>query len=103
MRADGPLFVIQIENRRHRNYVHVRFVIGFERSDVPPVEGFLLVFIDEIVGVHTIVVDHLRQNVFAEVMARLRILGVLQQYRDQDIGVKQVHAHGCVNLGWIQV
>jgi hypothetical protein len=79
MGTDRLGLVIQIEDRRDRHHVHVGFVIGFERAHVAPVERFLLVLVDEIEGVDPVIVDHLRQDIFPEVVAGAIILGVFQQ------------------------
>src|ERR1035437_5455029 len=100
--ADRPLFVVQVEDGRNRDDVHVGFVVGFERAYVAPVARFFLVLIDEIVGKDTVVVDHLGQNILAEVMAGLRILSVLQQNWYEHIGVEQINAHRPCDFGRIQ-
>ena len=47
--ADRPLFVVQVEDRRHRHQVHVGFVKCLQCSYVAPVERFFLILIDEVV------------------------------------------------------
>src|ERR1700687_2002315 len=91
--ADRPLLVIEVEDGRDRDNVHVGFVVGLERANVAPVARSLLVFIDEIVGVDTIVVDHLGKNILAKVMAGLRVLGVLPQHGNEEVRIKQINAH----------
>ena len=93
--ADRPVGVVQVEHRRHRHDVHVGFVVGLQRPHVAPVERFLLVLVDEIVGVNAVLVDHLGQNVFAEVVAGIRIFRILQQHRNEHVGVEQINAHRC--------
>jgi hypothetical protein len=58
--------VIEIEDRRDRNQIHVGFVVGFQRAHVSPVERFLLVFVDKVEGIHAVVAEHPGQNVVAE-------------------------------------
>src|SRR5579871_78754 len=92
--ADGPVIVVEVEDGGDRDDVHVGFVVSLEGAYVPPIESFLLVFVDEVVAVDAVVGDHSRENIFAEVVAGLRILGVLQQDWDKNVGVKDVNAHG---------
>src|SRR5579872_319431 len=91
--ADRPGLIVQIEDRRDRNDIHVGFVVGFERAHVAPVERLFFVFVDKVVGVDAIVVDHFGQNIFAEIVAGYGILGILQQRGDENIGVEEVNAH----------
>ena len=93
MSTDGPVLVIEVENRRNRHDIHVGFVIRLQRADVAPVERFFLVFIDEVVSVYAVVVHHLRKNIFAEIVARAGILRVLQQHWDEHIGVEEIDSH----------
>src|SRR5437588_12559969 len=48
--AQRPGLVVQVENRRDADQVHVGFVIGVEGADVAPVERVLRVFVGEVVG-----------------------------------------------------
>src|SRR5207244_9736270 len=66
--AYGPVFVVQVEHRRHGNDVHVRFVVGLQRAYIAPVERFLLVLIDEVERVHTVIVHHSGDDVVVEMM-----------------------------------
>ena len=93
MGTDGPLFVIEVEDRRHGDDVHVGLVVGLERAHVAPVVSFFLVLIDEVVGEDAVVVDHSGQDVFAEIMAGVGVLGVFQQDRDEHIRIKEIDAH----------
>ena len=77
MSTDGPGFVIQVKDRRHRNDVHVGFVVGLERSHIAPVQSFFLILVHKIEGVDAIIVDHLGQDVFAKIMAGALIFRVL--------------------------
>src|SRR5581483_2972161 len=93
MSANRPGLVVQIENRRNRYYVHVSFVVGLKGPNVAPVKRLFLVFVYEVETVYAIVIDHLRQNVLAKIVARLLVLGVFKQHRDQDICVEEINAH----------
>ena len=42
--ADGPVLIVEIEDGRDRDQIHVGFVVGFERADVAPVERFFFLF-----------------------------------------------------------
>ena len=55
--SNRPLLVVEIEERIHRDEVHVRFPVRVQRSDVPPVLHILLVRIDKFVGVDTSIVE----------------------------------------------
>ena len=52
--AQRPALVVQVEDRRNRDQVHVRFVIRVERANVAPVMRLRLALVLEIVGVHPI-------------------------------------------------
>src|SRR4029077_15580801 len=91
--ADGPLVVVEVEDRRHRDDIHVGFVIGLERAHVAPVERLFFIFVNEVVGEDAIVVDHLGQNVLAKVVAGVWILSILKQHGNEDVGVEEVDAH----------
>src|SRR2546429_6087583 len=48
VRANRPRLIVQIEHRGNRHQIHVGFVVGLDGPYVPPVEGLLPIFIDEI-------------------------------------------------------
>ena len=68
MRADWPCFVVEIEDRRHSDAVHIRVEVRIERSNVAPVESLFFVFVDEIERVDTVFVQKFRQNVMPEIV-----------------------------------
>src|SRR5580704_3543034 len=74
--ANGPVVVVEVEDGRDGDDIHVGFVVGLERAYVAPVESFFFVFVDEVVGEDAVVGDHLGQNVFAEVVAGGLVLRV---------------------------
>ena len=98
MSANRPLRIVEVEDRRDRDDIHVGIVKGFQRSHVAPVERFFFVLIYKIEGVDAVIVHHLGQNIFAEVVAGIGILGIFQQHRDEDVGVEDVNSHGAGNL-----
>ena len=67
--ANGPVRVIEVEHRRDRNDVHVGLIESLERTDIAPVESLFLVFIHKIKGVDAVLIDHLRQDILAKVVA----------------------------------
>src|SRR5580692_1526889 len=91
--ADGPVVIVEVEDGGDGDDVHVGFVIGLERAYIAPVESFFFVFVDEVVGEDAIVVDHFRQDVFAEIVAGVGIFGIFQQDWNQDVGIEEVDAH----------
>ncbi len=48
--AHGPGLVVEVEGGGDAGDVHVGLVVGLEGADVAPVEGLLLVLVDEVVG-----------------------------------------------------
>src|SRR5271170_4149494 len=92
--ADGPVVIVEIEDGGDGDDIHVGFVVGLERAYVAPVESLLLVFIDEVVGEDAVVGDHLGQDVFAEIVGGGLVFGVFQQDGDEDVGIKEIDAHG---------
>src|SRR5208337_4551901 len=96
--TDGPLEVVQVEDRRNRNQVHVGFVIGLDGPDIPPVLRFLLVFVVEVVRINPFLVDKLWNHVLPEVVARVGITGVRDQGLDQKVAVEAINAHRDVGL-----
>ena len=93
MGANRPGSVIHVENRGHRDQVHVDLVIGFQGPHIAPVKRLLPVLVDEVEGVNLVVVHHPGQNVVPEVVARSLVFRVFQQRRNEHIGVEQVNAH----------
>ena len=93
MCADRPRFVVEVEDRRYCHHVHVGVEVGVECAYVAPVESFLLVLVDEVEGVDAVLIQQFGQDIVAEVVGRLGIFGILQQRRQQDVCVEQVHPH----------
>src|SRR5271166_420189 len=92
-----------ISFRRHGNDIHVGFIVGLEGAYVAPIEGFFLIFVDEVVGEDAIVIHHLGENVFAEIVTGIGIFGIFQQDRDEDVSIEKIDAHGAGGFFRIQV
>ncbi len=90
---DRPALVVQVEVRNHRHQVHVGFVVGVDRPHVAPVLHRLVVEVDEIVRHHARLPDGLRNDVPAEVVRGVRVLGVFHQRVHHHFRVEHVHAH----------
>ena len=97
MGADRPLRVVQVEHRRDRDNIHVGFVKRFQRSHISPVECLLLVLVYKVERVHAVFVHHLGQDVFAKIVAGVRVFGIFKQHRNEDIRIEDVNAHGSGN------
>jgi hypothetical protein len=100
--ADGPAVVVEVEDGGDRGHVHVGVVVGLERADVAPVEGFLAILVDEIVGEHFVLAEDGGQDVVAEVVLRLRVFGVANEGGEQDVGIENVDAHGGVDHAGVE-
>jgi len=96
-RAHGPGFVVEVEGGGDAGDVHVGFVVGLQGADVAPVERFLLVFVDEVVGVHLVAAEETRQDVVAEVVFGVRVFGVLDEFGQEDVGVEEIDTHGDID------
>ena len=48
--AQRPGLVVEVEDRRDADEIHVGFVIGVDGTDVAPVERLLGVFVNEVIG-----------------------------------------------------
>ena len=48
--AHGPVLVVEVEGGGDAGDVHIGFVVCLEGADIAPVEGLLLVLVDEVVG-----------------------------------------------------
>src|SRR4029077_125434 len=102
VRAGGPVVVVQVEDGRDRDDIHIRVVVGLECAHVAPVKRFFFVFVDEVIGKDAIVIDHLGQDVLAEIVAGIGVLGVLEEDRNQNVGVEQIDAHRSRDLFRVQ-
>ncbi len=95
--AHGPGLVVEVEGGGDAGDVHVGLVVGLEGTDIAPVEGLLLVLVDEVVGVHFDAAEDVGQDVVAEVVLGVGVFGVLDELGEQDVGVEDVDAHGDVD------
>src|SRR6516164_8338475 len=69
--AQRPHLVVEIEDRRDAHEIHVGFVVGVDGADVPPVERFLAVLVNEVIGKDAMLGNDSRQDVLAEIVCRL--------------------------------
>src|SRR5258708_6066125 len=97
-----PRPVIQVQGRSGRAQVHAGLVIRFDGSDVAPV-GFLIERVArnmiglKIVSVHISAPDEAGKNVAPEIVRAVRIRGIRVEFAHQQVGGKNVVAHGSVN------
>src|SRR5262245_27737571 len=92
--ADGPDFVVEVEQRIDGDEVHVGFVIGIERADVAPIGVVAFtVFIAEWEGEDLALFDQRGDDVAAKVVPAARSRGVFAQLFEQKAGGKDVNAH----------
>src|SRR5229473_4655100 len=91
--AQRPGSVVEVENGRHADKIHVGLVVGVERANIAPVESVLRVFIDEVVSKDAVLRNDARKNVLAKIVVRLGILGVREKNGDQQLSIENVDAH----------
>src|SRR5256714_120976 len=96
--AQRPGTVVQVEDRRHADQIHVGVVVGVQRAHVAPIQSIFAVFIDEVVGKDAMLRNNARKDVLAKVVVRLGILGIGQQDGDHQLSVEDVDAHGGVAM-----
>src|SRR5229473_1873381 len=96
--AKRPGGVVQIENGRDADEIHVRFVVGIEGANIAPVESVLGVFVDEVIGKDAVLGNDARKNVLAKVVAGLGILGVREEDRNQQVRIEDVDAHRSIAM-----
>jgi hypothetical protein len=96
--AQGPVFVVEVEDRGNADKVHVGFVVGIDSADIAPVEGFATVLIDKVVGVDAMLGKDARKNVFAEIVGGFGIFGISEKDGNKKLGIKNVDAHGGVAM-----
>src|SRR5579872_5346753 len=77
--AQRPALIVEVEDRRDGNQVHVLFVVGVDGPDVTPIERTIAVFILEIVGKDTIFREDARKDIPAEVVRGFGIFGIGDQ------------------------
>ena len=91
---DRPLLVVDVELGGHAHEFHVRLVVGIHRTHVAPVVLRLRAYVLERVGEHAQLVDRVRHDVAAEVVRRVRVLGVGTQQPLEQPRIEHVDAHG---------
>ena len=99
---DRPVAIVEVELRHHVGQVDIGLPIGVERADVAPI-GARRIAARLAVAAHArarevmrdrlAVLDQIRDQVLAEVAARVRIVGVALELVDQEIGVEDVDPH----------
>src|SRR5580700_652870 len=97
-RVQRPALVIEVENRRDRNQIHVGLVIGLDGADIAPIRFFFFIFIPEVVGEDAMLFDNARDDVFAEIVFGIRIFGVGDENGHQELRIKEIDAHRGVHL-----
>src|SRR5712664_4354376 len=91
--AKRPRGIVQVENGRDADEIHVRFVVGVEGADIAPVESVLGVLIHKVIGKDAVLGNDAGNNVFAKVVAGLGILGVRQEDGNQQVRIEDVDSH----------
>ena len=96
---DRPLAVVEVERRVDRAQVHVRIEVGVERPDFPPVTRVARLGAGhrvppEVIGVRGALPDQPRDDVAADAVPAVPVLGVLVQRLHQHVGVEHIVAHG---------
>ena len=90
---DRPFAVIEVEHRVDVHQVHVGLVVGVERTDVAPVGDGLAVLVAEAKGINPVGLDHVRNDVLAEIVIALRMRGVLAKQFVHQAGSENVNPH----------
>ena len=101
-----PLTVVQVEHRVHRDKVHVRLVVGVQRTNVAPVIAVAVgrtrhVVVLEVVDAALTALDEPRDDVATHVVLRIGVSSVLAQSVDQVLRGEDVVAHRRQDLGGI--
>ena len=102
-RQDRPLPVVEVEDRVHRDQVHVRLVVGVERSNVAPIATVAIGgaghrVVGEVVDLGGAAGHHHRDDVAAHVVDRTLVAGVELDRLEQRLGGEDVVAHRGVDL-----
>src|ERR1700691_5496827 len=93
-----PALVVEVEDRRNGNQVHVGFVVGLDGADIAPVGFLFFIFVAEIVGEDPVLFDDARNDVLADIVFGGGIFGVGDQYRNQKLCVEKIDTHGGVHF-----
>jgi hypothetical protein len=89
----GPGLVVEVEDGRDRDQVHIGFVVGVHGADVAPVGGAGLVFVHEVVGEDAVLADDAGDDIAAEVVTGGGVFGIGDENRNKELAVEDVHAH----------
>src|SRR5580658_8391837 len=93
-----PAFVVEVEDRRDGDQVHVGFVVGLDGADIAPVGFFLFIFVAKIVGEDAVLFDDARNDVFAEIMFGVGVFRVGDQDGNEQLRIEKIDAHGGVHF-----
>jgi len=99
--AQGPGLVVEVEDGRDGDQVHIGFVVGVHGADVAPVGSAGLIFVHKVVGEDAILADEARDDVAAEVVAGGGVFGVGNENGDKELAIEDIHAHRGVGHGGI--
>ena len=93
---DRPDLVVEVELRGDVDEVHVRLPVGVYRADIAPVGAVVVhpdAAVEEAVRIHTVARHQMGDDVLAEVVAGLGLVGVARKLLVQEPGVEHVDAH----------
>src|SRR5580693_2380146 len=93
-----PALVVEVEDRRDGNQVHVGFVVGLDGADIAPVRFFLFIFVAKVVGEDAVLFDDARNDVFAEIMFGVGVFRVGDQDGNEQLRIEKIDAHGGVHF-----
>ena len=99
---ERPAFVVEVEDRRHGDQIHVGFVVGVDGADVAPVGFFFFIFVAKIVGVDAMIFDQARDDVLAEIVPGIGVFGIGDQGGQEHLSIEKVDAHGGVDFVGMQ-
>ena len=93
VRPHRPSLVVQIALGKDRNEIHIGFPIRIQRADIPPVSTLRIGSVAEAVDKDPILLNHTWHYIFAEIMVRRGILGVLNDSLHQCFSIEDVDPH----------
>src|SRR5262245_51597486 len=89
--SDRPLLVVEVEEGIDRDQIHIGFPVGIQRSNIAPILNSFPVGIMKLKGIDASALDHVRDDIFSEVVGGAG-LGIGQQVLTDDIRAKQVYS-----------
>src|ERR1700723_3800424 len=96
-----PALVVEVEDRRDGNQVHVGFVVGLDGADIAPVRFFFFIFVAKVVGEDAVLFDDARNDVFAEIMFGVGVFRVGDQDGNEQLRIEKIDAHRGVHFVWM--